>query len=62
MAGGCGDEDCFFPLDSAESYDPDSETWRSTGSLNKVRWDIPTLAMLPNDDVLAIGGTGPFSG
>ena len=34
MAGGCEDPDCAFIPDSAEVYDPNTETWSFTGSVN----------------------------
>jgi len=40
---------------SAEVYDPDTETWSSTGSLNTPR-GFHTLTTLPNGNVLVSGG------
>jgi hypothetical protein len=42
---------------SAEVYDPDTETWSSTGSLNTPR-GFHTLTTLPNGNVVASGGEG----
>jgi galactose oxidase-like protein len=42
---------------SAEVYDPDTETWSSTGSLNTPR-GYHTLTTLPNGNVLVSGGEG----
>jgi len=60
VTGGCGDEDCNFELASSELYDPDSETWSLTGSLNSVRYANPALERLSDGNVLAVGGTGRF--
>ena len=42
---------------SAEVYDPTTETWSSTGSLNTPR-GYHTLTTLPNGNVLVSGGEG----
>jgi N-acetylneuraminic acid mutarotase len=42
---------------SAEIYDPETETWSSTGSLNTPR-GFHTLTTLPNGNVLVSGGEG----
>jgi N-acetylneuraminic acid mutarotase len=57
VAGGCGDEECFSILGSAELYDPNTETWSITGSPNTSR-DTCTLTMLPSGNVLLTGGDG----
>ncbi|HET9530101.1 MAG TPA: kelch repeat-containing protein [Blastocatellia bacterium] len=58
VAGGCDDGDCNFFLGSAELYDPNTETWSLTGSLNTPR-DNHTLTTLPDGNVLLPGGEVP---
>ena len=53
LAGGPGDD----YLASAEVYDPSTETWSSTGSLNTPR-GYHTLTTLANGTVLVSGGEG----
>jgi uncharacterized protein (TIGR03437 family) len=60
VAGGCLDGDCMFYLDSVELFDPNTETWSLTGTINTPR-DGHTLTTLPNGNVLLSGGQGrPF--
>lgn len=56
VAGGCGDGECFVYLSSAEIYDPNTETWSVTGSLDTPH-ENKTLTTLPNGNVLLPGGT-----
>ncbi|MDQ4131378.1 MAG: hypothetical protein M3133_10410, partial [Actinomycetota bacterium] len=44
-------------LTSSELYDPHSEQWRATGSLNEPRWRH-TATLLPDGRVLVAGGFG----
>jgi hypothetical protein len=63
VAGGCGDEECFFVLGTAELYDPNTGRWTVTGNLNTPRY-ILTSTILPNGNVLIPGGSGnnfPFT-
>ena len=49
-------------LTSAEVYDPHSERWRETGSLQDARWSH-TATLLPDGRVLVAGGFGePYQG
>ena len=59
VAGGCRDEECFFTLGSAERYDPNTETWSITGSLNTPRI-VHTATPLQNGMVLVAGGVESF--
>ena len=60
VAGGCPEGHCQDYTASADVYDPKTETWSSTGSLNKPR-SRHALTMLPNGDVLVSGGDGQSS-
>ena len=44
---------------SAEIYDPSSGRWTTTGSLNQSR-DLATAPLLPDGQVLALGGDKDF--
>jgi hypothetical protein len=55
VAGGCESEDCNYFPGSAEIYDPNTETWSITGSLNAPRIGH-TLTTLANGNVLLPGG------
>jgi N-acetylneuraminic acid mutarotase len=57
VAGGWFPESGTDYTASAEVYDPDTETWSSTGSLNTPRGSH-TLTTLPNGNVLVSGGEG----
>jgi N-acetylneuraminic acid mutarotase len=59
VAGGCESEDCFSTRGRAEIYDPNTETWSLTGSLNTGRSSF-TLTTLPNGNVLLLGGWDPL--
>jgi N-acetylneuraminic acid mutarotase len=61
VAGGCRDEECFpIQVGSAEIYDPNTQTWSITGSLNTPRDSGHNLTTLPNGNVLLSGGAAPF--
>jgi deoxycytidylate deaminase len=51
VAGGYNDG----PLDSAELYDPLTETWRITDNMNHTR-DFHTVSVLTNGKALITGG------
>ena len=56
VAGGCRDDECFpIQVGSAEIYDPNTQTWSITGSLNTPRDYGHTLKTLPNGNVLLVG-------
>ena len=59
VAGGgrCLEGYCQGYTASADVYDPDTDTWSSTGSLNTPRGSH-TLTTLPNGNVVASGGEG----
>jgi N-acetylneuraminic acid mutarotase len=48
-------------IDSADLYDPNTETWSSTSSLNVARFSH-TATLLPNGTVLVAGGAGGNDG
>jgi hypothetical protein len=56
VAGGCRDDECFpIQVGSAEIYDPNTQTWSITGSLNTPRDYGHTTTLLANGDVLLVG-------
>lgn len=58
IAGGCSDEHgCVDYFDSAEVWDPDTETFDPTGSLSLTRHQH-TATALPDGRVLVVGGWG----
>jgi uncharacterized protein (TIGR03437 family) len=59
VVGGCEDPDCFFVLDSAELYDPNTETLSVIGGPAIPRY-ILNLTTLPNGNVLTAGGSGNY--
>ena len=51
--------------DTAQMYDPATNTWSSAGELNKARFDWHTATLLGDGTVLVVGGSegaDPFSG
>jgi N-acetylneuraminic acid mutarotase len=57
VVSGCGDEECFSILGSAESYDPNTGAWSNTGGLNAPRYNVSATIMLPNGNVLVAAGS-----
>jgi hypothetical protein len=57
VAGGCTASDCSTDTAVSELYDPTSNTWSTTGSLNTAR-SYQTAVLLKTGMVLAIGGSG----
>jgi hypothetical protein len=57
VAGGCTASDCSTDTAVSELYDPTSNTWSTTGSLNAAR-SYQTAVLLKTGMVLAIGGSG----
>lgn len=59
VAGGVCQPECggITGLASAEIYDPRTNRWAATGSLNTARGDF-TLSVLPDGRLIAIGGLG----
>ncbi len=55
VAGGLGCTGSCVPVDSAELYDPGTETWTNTGNLNTARVEH-TATLLHNGLVLVAGG------
>lgn len=59
-----GDQGYLIPAmvnNSAELYEPGSGTWSYTGSMNKKRTNFSSV-VLPNGNILAIGGTMNWDG
>jgi len=56
VAGGCTDDICSTHIAVSELYDPASNTWSTTGSLNTAR-SFHTAVALKTGKVLAIGGS-----
>jgi N-acetylneuraminic acid mutarotase len=57
VTGGCTASDCSTNTAVSELYDPTSNTWSTTGSLNTAR-SYQTTVLLKTGKVLAIGGSG----
>jgi hypothetical protein len=60
VTGGCSALTCSPATAVSELYDPTSNTWSTTGSLNTARY-FHTAVLLKTGKVLAVGGTGPLS-
>ncbi len=60
MTGGCIALTCSPATAISELYDPTSNTWSTTGSLNTARY-FHTAVLLKTGKVLAVGGAGPLS-
>src|SRR6202051_3186394 len=60
VTGGCTASACTTDTAVSELYDPTSNTWSSTGSLNTARYSH-TAVLLKTGKVLAIGGSGGIS-
>lgn len=56
VAGGCVDSACTTPTAVSELYDPTSNTWTTTGSLNTAR-TAHTAVLLKTGKVLVVGGS-----
>jgi hypothetical protein len=57
VTGGCTASNCSTTTTVSELYDPTSNTWTTTGSLNTAR-SYQTAVLLKTGKVLAIGGSG----
>jgi len=60
VTGGCIALACSPATAGSELYDPTSNTWSTTGSLNTARY-FHTAVLLKTGKVLAVGGAGPLS-
>jgi hypothetical protein len=60
VTGGCTASACSTDTAVSELYDPTSNTWSTTGSLNTARY-FHTVVLLKTGKVLAIGGSGPLT-
>jgi len=60
VTGGCTASDCSTDTAVSELYDPTSNTWSTTGSLNTAR-SYQTAVLLKTGKVLAIGGSGSIT-
>jgi hypothetical protein len=60
VTGGCTAAGCSTDTAESELYDPTSNTWSITGSLNTAR-SYHTAVLLKTGKVLAIGGSGPIA-
>ena len=60
VTGGCIALACSPATAVSELYDPTSNTWSTTGSLNTARY-FHTAVLLKTGKVLAVGGAGPLS-
>src|SRR6266853_3434211 len=60
VTGGCIALTCSPATAVSELYDPTSNTWSTTGSLNTARY-LHTAVLLKTGKVLAVGGAGPLS-
>ena len=60
VTGGCTAFGCATDTAASELYDPTSNTWSTTGSLNTAR-TYHTAVLLKTGIVLAVGGSGPLT-
>ena len=60
LAGGTTNEPSGLSSSSAELYNPTTETWTLTGTLNTARM-YHTMTLLPNRNVLVAGGWAQIS-
>jgi N-acetylneuraminic acid mutarotase len=60
VTGGCTASDCSTNTAVSEIYNPTSNTWSTTGSLNTAR-SYQTAVLLKTGKVLVIGGSGPLT-
>lgn len=60
VAGGCTSSTCSTETAASEIYDPASNSWSTTGSLNTTR-SFHTAVRLKTGKVLAIGGSGDLA-
>lgn len=60
VTGGCTASGCTTDTAVSELYDPTSNTWSTTGSLNTAR-SYHTAVLLKTGRVLAIGGSGSLT-
>jgi hypothetical protein len=60
VTGGCTALPCSPATAVSELYDPTSNSWTTTGSLNTAR-SFHTAVLLKTGNVLAVGGAGPLS-
>jgi hypothetical protein len=60
VTGGCTASACSTDTAVSELYDPTSNTWSTTGSLNTAR-SYQTAVLLKTGKVLAIGGSGTLT-
>jgi hypothetical protein len=60
VTGGCIALTCSPATAVSELYDPTSNTWSTTGSLNTARY-FHTAVLLKTGKVLAVGGAGPLN-
>lgn len=60
VAGGCSASGCSSDTALSELYDPTSNTWSTTGSLNTARF-AHTAVLLKTGKVLVIGGSGALT-
>jgi hypothetical protein len=60
VTGGCTASDCSTNTAVSELYDPKSNSWSTTGSLNTAR-SYQTAVLLKTGKVLVIGGSGSLT-